>query len=92
MENSYAEGIAVGVAILHRGQRYAEGLLRGLSRRPSTPTATTFGRRRSAQPSASSSIPVVLVGLDSIGNGGHGRGFGAGSINVNQVRAPAAPS
>jgi hypothetical protein len=44
---------------LCRGQRYAEGLLRGLSRRPPTPTATTFGRRRSAQPSASSSIPVV---------------------------------
>jgi hypothetical protein len=34
-----------------------------------------------------------LVGLDSIGNGGHGRGFGPGpAINVNQVKAPAAPS
>jgi hypothetical protein len=45
--------------LLCRGQRYADGLLRGLSRRRPTPTATTFGRRRRAQPSASSPIPVV---------------------------------
>jgi hypothetical protein len=30
MENSYAEGIAVGVAILRRRQFYADGQLRGL--------------------------------------------------------------
>jgi hypothetical protein len=46
---------------LCRGQQYAEGLRRGLSWRPPTPTATTFGRRRRHQPSASPPIPVVLL-------------------------------
>jgi hypothetical protein len=51
--------------LLCRGQRYADGLLRGLSRRRPTPTATTFGRRHRSQPSASSPIPVVSMNSQS---------------------------
>jgi hypothetical protein len=53
MENSYAEGITVGIekntvgiAILHRRSFYADGQLRVLPGPWPTPTAPTFGRRR----------------------------------------------
>jgi hypothetical protein len=65
MENSYAEGIAVGVekavgvAILRRRQFYAEGQFRGLPGPWPTPTAPTFGRRHRHWPSAYCAIPVV---------------------------------
>jgi hypothetical protein len=50
MENSYAEGIAVGVektigiAILRRRQFYANGQLRGVPGPWPRPTARTIGR------------------------------------------------
>jgi hypothetical protein len=65
MENSYAEGIAVGVekavgvAILRRQQFYADGQFRGLPGPWPTPTAPTFGRQRRRWPSAYCVIPVV---------------------------------
>jgi hypothetical protein len=65
MENSYAEGIAVGienavgVAILRRRPFYADGQLRALSGTWPTLTVPTFGRRRRSWPSASFTIPVV---------------------------------
>jgi hypothetical protein len=67
MENSYAEGIAVGVekvvgvAILLRRQFYADGQFRGLPGPWPTPTAPTFGRRRRRWPSAYCAIPVMGV-------------------------------
>jgi hypothetical protein len=65
MENSYAEGIAVGVekavgvAILRRRQFYADGQFRRLPGPWPTPTAPMFGRRRRRWPSAYCAIPVV---------------------------------
>jgi hypothetical protein len=67
MENSYAEGIAVGienavgVGILRRRQFYTDGQLRGLPDPWPTPTAPTFGRRHSHWPLAYCTIPVVLL-------------------------------
>jgi hypothetical protein len=66
MENSYAEGIAVGVekavgiAILRRRQFYADGQFRGLLGPWPRPTAPTFGRRRRRWPSVYCAIHVVL--------------------------------
>jgi hypothetical protein len=65
MENSYTEGIAVGVekavsvAILRRRQFYANGQFRGLRDPWSTPTAPTFDRRCRRWPSAYCAIPIV---------------------------------
>jgi hypothetical protein len=67
MENSYAEGIAVGVekaigvAILRRWQFYADGQFCGLSDPWPTPTAPTFGHQRRRWPLAYCTISIVTM-------------------------------
>jgi hypothetical protein len=61
MENSYAEGIVVGVAILRRRQFYADDQFHGLSGSWPTPTAPTFGRRHRHWSSVYCAIPVVKL-------------------------------